>query len=409
MTSIGERPVALAVLSDLPSPPRSGNHWRYRQNVNLMAALGYEVHVVAGQFRSDVPSPGVEHARLARAVRVEPPSVSPAARLRRMIELTSALGAPSARNPWASAYTRAGLDEAVLDVTRELEPDTILLRSTFAHLVPALRPLTRRLIIDAHDSDVIFAKTLETTAAPWQIPALKLRRAVARRSERWFARADEIWVPADRELAYFKTTRPETPVVLVPNGVPVSPDAPDRTPDGRTLLLFGAFGLPMNLAAADALVDEILPRLLDFLPDCRVDLIGRGLPASRRARWIERPVRLLGHVEDLSSHLGSAVAMVFAPPLAFATGTPLKVSEALAAGVPVATNSAIAAQLGLVNDVHAVLADDPGEMAWALSQLVAHPQRATAIGRAGHGRAYELFSFERILARLQHESVVAPA
>ncbi len=401
------RPRALAVISDLPWPPRSGNHWRYLQNLRLLDALGYELGVVAGGVRPDASDASLgEHGRLLDVVAVDQPAVDIAARLSRLVGLSANLIGRRPRDPWAQQHRRAGYDDAVLRAVATFRPDVVLVRSTFAHIVPGIRSSVARVVIDAHDSDAIYAGMLEGTARPWQRPGLRLRRLNAMRAERTFGQADELWAPARRELDYFRRRRPGLSCLLVPNGVPVPAVAPARDPDGRTLLLFGAFGLPMNLAAADALVDRVLPAVLAACPRCRVALAGTGMPEARLRRWRDLPVDWLGQLDDLGPQLARAQAFVFVPPSTFGSGTPLKVSEALAAGTPVVTTPVIADGLGLICGRNAIVDADPGRLAEGIVRLLSDDELAGSLGAAGHSRARELLSFESVLERVRAGSVL---
>jgi glycosyltransferase involved in cell wall biosynthesis len=358
--------------------------------------------------RDDAGEPELrEPSRVLDVVPVRQPTIDARARAQRIASFGRGILTREPPNPWAQQHRAAGFDEAVMRAARQFAPDAVLLRSTFAHLIAPLRSTTRRLAVDAHDSDALFALTLKSTAKPWQRPALHLRHLNAERAERAFERADELWVPASRELTYFQTRSPALPLVLVPNGVPVTATPPPRDPDGRTLLLFGAFGMPMNLAAADARVDEILPDVLAVAPDCRVELLGTDLPADRLERWRELPVHWLGRVDDLQPHLARAQVFVFAPTAGFGSGTPLKVSEALAAGIPVATTPVIGEELGLVGGDNAIVAEDPRALARGIARLLREPDLADSVGVAGHARARELLSFESVLARTRSESALA--
>ena len=221
-----------------------------------------------------------EHGRLLDVVAVDQPAVDIAARLWGFAGLSGNLIGRRPRDPWAQQHRRAGYDDAVLRAVATFRPDVVLVRSTFAHMVPGIRSSVARVVIDAHDSDAIYAGMLEGTARPWQRPGLRLRRLNAIRAERTFGQAYEPRAPARRELDYFRRRRPGLSCLLAPNGVPVPAVAPARDPDGRTLLLFGAFGLPMNLAAADALVDRVLPAVLAACPRCRSPVLPG--PACRK-------------------------------------------------------------------------------------------------------------------------------
>lgn len=402
------RPRALAVISDLPWPPGSGNHWRYLQNLRLLEAFGYDVGVVAGDVRRDVDQATLgEWGQLLDVVPVAQPTVDPRARLRRVGQLSTGLLSREARDPWAQQHRRAGFDDAVLRAAAELKPHAVLLRSTFSHLAARLRSTVSHLVIDAHDSDALYARMLQAAAPVWRRPALGLRRINALRAEDAFRDADELWVPARREHDYFRQRQPGLPCLLVPNGVPVAAVAPVRDPDGRTLLLFGAFGLPMNLAAADALVDNVLPAVLDEHPECRVMLAGTGLPASRIKRWRYLPVEWLGRVDDLQPLLSRAQAFVFVPPAVFGSGTPLKVSEALAAAIPVVTTPVIGDEIGLVSGISALVDSDYHVLAKGISRLLSDGVLAADIGTGGHRLARQFLSFESVLASTRADSVLA--
>ena len=45
---------AVLVVPEIPSPPRCGNAWRDLQQVHLLRALGFAVHVVAARRRWDL-------------------------------------------------------------------------------------------------------------------------------------------------------------------------------------------------------------------------------------------------------------------------------------------------------------------------------------------------------------------
>ena len=42
---------AVLVVPEIPTPPRSGNAWRDLQQMNVLGALGFSVHVVAPRRR----------------------------------------------------------------------------------------------------------------------------------------------------------------------------------------------------------------------------------------------------------------------------------------------------------------------------------------------------------------------
>jgi len=79
--------------------------------------------------------------------------------------------------------------------------------------------------------------------------------------------------------------------------------------------------------------------------------------------------------------------------------------EAMAFRLPVVATS-VGGFPGMVNDGETGLLvppGDPGAMAAALCALLAHPERACAMGQAGYQRSRDLFTWEAVGARLQSE------
>jgi glycosyltransferase involved in cell wall biosynthesis len=399
---------ALVVCSDLPYPPRSGNHLRYLQNLRILRALGFDVCVIAAATRPDAATAGVgPDARLVETVPAEPLSTSARQRLRRVLQLMRSCISPSAPGPGALAYVDSSLDARVREVTLHLEPDLLLLRSSFGHLLPDLRGSAGRIVLDVHDSVSLEMLGLMRVARPSQMPSLVLRLLAGSRSDAMARYADELWLTTRREITYFARRAPDTPAVLVPNGIEVAPQLDATVRRTNELLLVGGFGYPPNVAAARALVEEILPRVRIRHPDVSVALVGRDLPTELLDRWRPLPVTWHGVVPDVTPYLRRAALLVFAPPSGAGAGSPLKVAEALAQGTAVATTPTGARGLELVPGRHALISSTPAELADAISQLLDDPRRRDAMVAEGHRFALEHLSLQRILERVRRESVAA--
>jgi glycosyltransferase involved in cell wall biosynthesis len=408
MSPVTLRPAALAILSDLPDPPRSGNHLRYLQNLRLLHELGYAVSVVAGVVREDGARAGVgPFATLLDTVQVSSPSTAPVERARRPVRLMRATFESPPVNPWADSHRRASFDECVASAVGDSRFEAILIRSTFAHLIPALRRAADLIVADAHDADALYVRALGPHTKGAARLGLATRWVTARRSERALATADETWVPGEREARYFTRRRPGMRTVHVPNGVAVDPEPPQRSWEGAELVLVAGFGQPMNAAAADVLVETVLPRVRRLHPSASVTLAGRDLSEDRRRRWASLPVRCLGTVEDTAPLLERAAVLVFFPPATFGSGTPLKIAEALAAAIPVATGPVIAEALGLVDGQTAVVRSDAVSLADAIAELLAEPERRMALGLRGYAHARRRLSFESVLQGVVSTSLLA--
>jgi len=127
------------------------------------------------------------------------------------------------------------------------------------------------------------------------------------------------------------------------------------------------------------------------LPAARLAVVGAGLarPASADPR-----VETLGFVEDLGgAYAGARCAVV---PLLQSGGTPLKLIEALAHGLPVLATPRAAAGLAIRDGESCVLADGAAAFAAALVPLLR--DGAPELGRRGRQLVEEHYSIEALSA-----------
>lgn len=207
------------------------------------------------------------------------------------------------------------------------------------------------------------------------------------------ARAAESWMVSDADVAAARELCPRARLRYVPNVVdvaaiePVEPDA-----SARRVLFVGSFSYPPNVLALRFLLDEVLPRVWSELPDAELALVGGGLQEEPSH---DPRVRALGFVEDLRAvYAGASCAAV---PLLVGGGSPLKLIEALAYGLPVIATPRAAAGLRLSDGIDCLIAEGAADYAHALVRVLR--DGAGEVGRAGRRLAQEQYSVQA-LARL---------
>ena len=144
---------------------------------------------------------------------------------------------------------------------------------------------------------------------------------------------DTTIVISDSEGEEVRAEVPGADVRVIPN----ANDVVDRVPPaaGRSGLLFvGGFQHTPNLDAALVLVREIMPLVWRELPDLGLTIVGPHAPPEIGA-LASRRVKVAGWVEDMTPLLESSRAMV--APLRYGAGMKGKVTQSLAAGLPVVT------------------------------------------------------------------------
>jgi GT2 family glycosyltransferase len=174
---------------------------------------------------------------------------------------------------------------------------------------------------------------------------------------------------------------------------------PELEFERRTGVLFiGGFRHEPNLDAVLWLLDEIWPRVTLLVPGLQLHIIGEEPPyeLSRRAGGL---VHIHGFVPDTSSYFERVRLSV--APLRFGAGLKGKVHEALARGLPCVATPVAAEGLGLMPDIHAVLAERASDFAEAIVRLHSDRdlwQRLSVEGRAHVERYFSDAVFRQGLA-----------
>ncbi len=142
--------------------------------------------------------------------------------------------------------------------------------------------------------------------------------------------------------------------------------------DQPTVLLSGNLGYRPTVRAALWFADRVWPMVRDRTQSATWVLAG-ARPTAAIRRLARLPgIEVHGDVDDLGSYLGRASVAI--APMTSGSGVPIKILEAIAAGVPVVADPWSADGL---EDPGAVMVAD-GETAWVegLNRLLGDPEEA---------------------------------
>ncbi|MGO9319788.1 MAG: glycosyltransferase [Solirubrobacteraceae bacterium] len=253
----------------------------------------------------------------------------------------------------------------------------------------ALRALARRrpLIYNAHNLESGFRGELGGVGS-------RKARALRRFERGLLARAAESWMVSEPDIEGARALCPSAQLRYVPNVVDVAAIAPVTPRAGERRALFVAnFAYEPNRNGLRFLLDEVLPRVWAELPDARLALVGAGL---ERAPSEDARVETVGFVEDLGDAYASAACALV--PLLQGGGTPLKLIEALAYGLPVIATPRAASGLALRDGEHCLIAQGAAAFAAALVRVLR--DGAPELARRGRELALERYSIEALSALL---------
>ncbi len=292
---------------------------------------------------------------------------------------------------------------------RELVPRCDLVLLQLARLAGVLDTLGEvPLVLDLVDS---LSLNLERRAALdrfWLRPLLRFEaRRLAADERRMIAACALALVVSERDrrhLAAFLPAELSRRLVVLPLALtavqgPATPRA--ARPAGEAeLAITGNLGYFPTARGIRWFLDEVWPGVARKYPRARLLVAGarpsRGL--ARRVRAVGG--RLIADPPDLSALL--AASDVALAPLLAGSGTPIKLLEALAAGIPAVATPAAAEGLDPALARCVAIPDDAAGWVTALHGLIANPVAARARAAVGEQLTRELHDPEK-LARSLHE------
>ncbi len=155
-----------------------------------------------------------------------------------------------------------------------------------------------------------------------------------------------------------------------------------------TMLFLGSFRHAPNHEALHWFVNKVLPRVREKEARARLIVIGSD-PPPRHSLPEADAIELEGFVEDVREPLGRYG--VFVCPILSGSGVRVKLLEAFAAGIPVVSTRLGAEGLASKDGEVCALADDPGEFAGRVLDLLHDPVKAAQMA----ARAREMVERER--------------
>lgn len=403
---------AVLVLPEPPFPPMAGNALRDAQQIELLRRLGHEVHLLCVRPRLDSTAAADRDAAAARGVTLhlmaEHPRPSTEPMLARLARKAGYLVATPSLHPFAWWMAPYDLPRSLPAALAALQPDVVLMRSTFLGLLPDVRAqVDVPVVVDCHDDEVHLARELIPSVRWWRRPGPVANHRGVRRL--WRARlplAAEIWAVSVEDAARISAVAGPCPVLVVPSGVDerlVVP-GPRPGPDDACALVAN-YGYGPNLDGVRWLLRLVWPRVRRARPAATLHLVGGGAEdALHQLTATTAGVTVLGRVADLAPiYHGTGVMLA---PLMHGGGSRLKVVEAWQQGKALVATPKGIEGLGAPAGA-AVCAPTPEAYADALASLLGDSARRARLGDEGRRFVLDHLAFDRLASGLRDRSVVA--
>ncbi len=272
------------------------------------------------------------------------------------------------------------------------------------HIAPkymdALRAHTNARIM-YYGHDLAFLRTrreAEVTGDParlaeaddWQAKELAIMR-----------QADMTYYPSYVEIDVIHAIDPTIPAKAIPAYLFEDVDPADyRFHTRKDLMFVGGFIHRPNVDAAKWIAEEILPELVQLVPDIKVHVIGSHPTEELKALESEHFL-LEGFVSDEELERFYRTCRLSIVPLRYGAGIKGKVIEALRYGTPVVTTSVGAEGIAGAETVM-VVEDDPKQLARRIAEVYNNESALTDLSRKGTEYIQKNYSYENAVA------VIAP-
>jgi glycosyltransferase involved in cell wall biosynthesis len=355
----------LLVTSRHPVPPWRGNQVRTMEW--LSALSDHDLHLVcpsAGGGIAETPPAGVTNYRL-----------SPAGRAIGLLR-AAVSGRPLQEGLYDSAAARRTVAGAVLS----RPPDVVVIQMVrcawAAEAVRAVAPDVP-IVFDAIDAMGLHFDRAACSAAAWPAVLLRNEGARCRWRERWLSGVAGVSVAVSaRDLDELSAPPGRGRVIPVAGREAANRERPQSEP---VVLLSGNLGYRPTVHGAEWFAREVWPRVLAGAPDARWVLAGARPAAAVRRLSRLRGVEVYADVPDLGTFMSAARVAV--APMSSGSGVPMKVLEAMAAGLPAVVHPWAAA--GLTDDAAeaVVVAESTQDWAEEIVRLLLDPAAARDLGQ----------------------------
>lgn len=218
---------------------------------------------------------------------------------------------------------------------------------------------------------------------------------------------EHLWQQADINIAVSahdatavqRVTKKPCPVI--PNGVDLEtyPQTVARN-DRQNLIFIGSLVYQQNADTVKYFLAEIYPLVKQRYPAVKLTLVSGYQPAWLKNYLTDSSITFIQDRETPAVEFFKKAAVLIAP-MRVASGTNIKILEAMATGLPVVTTTIGAEGLAVKNGREVIIADQPEAFALAVAELLKDPKRRQALGLAGQTLVKKLYDWSKIADRLE--------
>lgn len=214
--------------------------------------------------------------------------------------------------------------------------------------------------------------------------------------ENLWRRARANLAPSVKDAAVIEKVT-KKPCFIIPNGVAWTTFKKSRDyRRGERLIFIGTLKYRANQDAVKFFLQKIYPTIKGAIKEVKFILV-----SWYRPDWLDRYLRLdktIELIEDKETPVAQLLEKgdILVAPIRIASGTNIKVLEAMAAGLPVATTSAGIEGIKVKKGKEALVFDRPNEFSQGVIKLLKKEELRRRLGHAGRLLVKRLYDWDKI-------------
>ncbi len=374
--SASRKPRALFLSAEGPYPAIGGGPLRSASLLEYLVGR-YAVHAIVFRQPGDAdPGKAIPPGLVERLDLIDLPYHSKRAAARAM---RNALRVARRRPPLEDRFSGRGREISAM-LAGQRYALSVIEHFWCAPYVEQVRPHSKTVVLDLHNIESVWYRSLAASESPLRSWALKRFAATSEALERrWLPEFDWILATSKADAQRVRALMPKASVAIYPNALPWQAQPPRQ--DRHEIVFSGNLEYPPNISAVRFFRESIWPALESRWPELKWRIVGKNPDAIRALVSGHPRIVVTGYVEDAVAALAeSQVAII---PLLSGSGTRFKILEAWAAATPVVSTAIGAEGLDCTDGSHLLIADDPNDFTEAVSRLLASPADRLRIGKAG--------------------------
>jgi len=303
---------------------------------------------------------------------------------------------------FVSRFYFSEFEQALIHLLKTQTFDIIQLEGVFmASYVPIIKKYSRsKITLRAHNVEhQIWDRLLIQEKSFLKRAYLSLQNKRLKKFElQAFAKCDAIVTITDIDKQMIKSLMPSQKIETCLTGLNLMEYVPVTLPKKQnTVFHFASMDWMPNVEAVDWLLEKVWNDVIKEIPDAKLILAGRGMPASLMQKASESII-IIENVPSSPEFYNTYDIMLV--PLWSGSGLRIKLVEGLAYGKAIITTSIGAEGIPYVADKHLMIADNHTEFIRAIMLLLKDEQTKQALQQEARHLAEKEFDYKRVAERL---------